>query len=320
MRTPHLKWLVVNDPYTGERSARRLVEEEPLEECFPWFVQLEGRPRRDVQKAVAGLVGVAPLLAYGRDHRPRGPSRQALVELLAGCGPSATPDLEAALVQSALVAIAAEALRTSDPPYLLARAARALEEQDPPATSGTAPSAATGATRDLTLELLRAVDGVSGVHADRILLRGVASSDAAVAEWSRGCVSQRLRPEALVDALVDGDARALDVGRVEPYAALLRDAGAAGADRAARSLDRLLTEAGGDPDRVAGLHKRLGLPLLAAHGASGVVPLLERYLRGSGSFVGEATELPERAERVVPYSELARQAIERIQARSQGAR
>lgn len=313
-----------NASYLPELIATKL----PPEALAPHAVKIADPIRRGrFHAALATTKDPAQLeavLAYAETVVPTRPGAARpkewgpLVESLAAFGPVATPRLEQALEQTAsraLVSLAAEALRASDLPFLVARARRVIDEYDAlvpqlardaqlvsAAADGQAPAGTTAeaitaararieradAKAYLMFEMLRAMEPVKGDQAvDFCIVRGLSTFNREIAEWSALRIKERFTPDGLIDTLFSYIAQRTEfaVAEVDVYERLMRELGAPGAARVATNLDRLLREAGGDPDEVFWLYKKMGFDLLRELGLPDAVPVLRRYEADPGSYV-----------------------------------
>lgn len=305
-------------------------------------------------RQVDAVLAFAKTIVPSDPGASRGADWEPLVKSLGAFGPAATPKLEAALVQTesrSLVSLAAEALRTSDLPFLVKRTKERLDEYDgllprlipastllgaieegkeveatPEQIAGAREVvAAASAQAYMIFEMLRALDAIRGdQQVDFCIVRGLSTFNRPIAEWSAQRIKERLSPEKLVDTLFSYIAQKteFDVAEVDTYEGLLRELGGDGAERVAWNLERLMGEARGDPDEVFWIYKKMGCTLLEELGAPGAVPTLKKYLADTGGYTLTTTETlngqKKRKEVQVKYADLARKAIAAIEARAAG--
>lgn len=305
-------------------------------------------------RQVDAVLAFAQTIVPADPGASRGPDWDPLVKSLGEFGPAATPKLEAALLQTdsrSLVSLAAEALRTSDLPYLIKRTKERLDEYDAsvpdlaPAASivravedeeevkvgpeevaaARALVAAASAKAYMIFEMLRALDAVRGdQQVDFCVVRGLSTFNRAIAEWSAQRIKERLTPEKLVDTLFSyiAQKQEFDVAEVETYENLMRELGPGGAKRVGWNLERLVTEASGDPGEVFWIYKKMGCTLLEELGAPESIPTLKKYLSDAGGYTLTTTETiggqRKRKEVEVRYADLAKKAIAGIEARAAG--
>lgn len=298
------------------------------------------------------------VLAYASTVVPTSPglSRpnewEPLVASLGAFGPAATPKLEAVLEQTdsrSLVSLAAEALRTSDLPFLVARARKLLDDYDAGVfqlardmqllseleATGSRPEGATDeilasarenvaaadAKAYMIFEVLRALDAIHGDQAvDFCIVRGLSTFNREIAEWSAMRIKERFTPDKLVDTLFSYIAQKTEfkVSEVDVYEGLMKELGTAGAARVAQNLDRLLDEAKGDPDEVFWLYKKMGFTLLGELGEPAAIPVLQKYTRDPGSYVLTTSDSSGRrtGQEEKKFAVVVREAIQAIEARA----
>lgn len=304
-------------------------------------------------KQVDAVLAFARTIVPASPGASRGPDWDPLVKSLGEFGPAATPKLEAALLQTdsrSLVSLAAEALRTSDLPYLLRRTMERLDEYDqsvpqlaraasivravddqeeldvtPEQVAAAREVVAAATARGyMIFEMLRALDALTGEQVDFCVVRGLSTFDRDIAEWSAMRIKERLSPEKLVDTLFSyiAQKQEFDVSEVETYEGLMRELGAEGATRVAWNLERLIGEAGGDPDQVFWIYKKMGCTLLGELGGPGAIPTLRKYLTDEGGYTLTTTETvngqKKRKEVQIRYAALAKKAIGDIELRASG--
>jgi len=304
-------------------------------------------------KQVDAVLAFAQTIVPADPGSSRGPDWDPLVKSLGEFGTAATPKLEAALLQTdsrSLVSLAAEALRTSDLPFLIKRTKDRLDEYDAsvpqlaraasivrmindgeetdatPEQIAAAREIVAAATSKgyMIFEMLRALDALTGEQVDFCVVRGLSTFDRAIAEWSALRIKARLSPEQLVDTLFSyiAQKQEFDVSEVETYENLMRELGAGGATRVAWNLERLVTEAKGDPDEVFWIYKKMGCTLLGELGGPDAIPTLKKYLADTGGYVLTSTETVngqrKRKETNIRYADLAKKAIGDIEVRATG--
>ncbi len=301
------------------------------------------------------------ILAYARTVIPTDPDARRpdvwapLVESLTAFGAAATPKLEAVLEQTEsrpLVSLAAEVLRASDLPFIVRRARALLDEYDAgvPRLAAAAQlvnaveegeledadptqvAAARALLREgsarafMIFEVLRALEPIRGDEAvDFCIVRGLSTFDQKIAEWSALRCKERFTPDQLVDTLFRFMAQKTQfkVSEVDVYEGLLTELGAPGAARVATNLERLLREAGGDPEAVFWLYKKMGFKLLGELGGPDALPVLREYARDPGGYtlstvITDRQGNKRREEQERRYADEVRAAVEAIEARAGG--
>jgi hypothetical protein len=101
----------------------------------------------------------------------------------------------------------------------------------------------------------------------------------------------RLKPDALIDVLFNYIAKkdSFEVREVNVYEGMLRATGPAGGERIVQNLARLLDRAGGDPDKVFWIYKKMAFTVLRDTGKASGIPVLKKYLADPGSYESTQT-------------------------------
>jgi hypothetical protein len=207
----------------------------------------------------------------------------------------------------------------------LARAARTLEEhgrgsgaegpehRDAVALRQRGAAAARRIGR--LLEVL--VESTDSPAADLCLLRGLSTFDEDLAGRCARRLQERQSGSELVETLMGYVARKprFSAAEVELYEDLMVARGAAGARALVAVLARLLAAAGGDPERVFWVQKRMAFRVLARVGTPEALPVLERYLEDGTSYASVERAGDRRTEVEVRHADQCRLAIEAILAR-----
>ena len=341
-----------------------VVDKFPPAELAPHVVKIADLARRGRYHAALATTKDAAhidaVLAYAGSVVPTDPgsSRPAewgpLVASLAAFGQVATPRLQKELEHTesrSLVSLAAEALRSSDLPFLVKRARELLDHYDegvpqlardaqlvnlidegqdlPEGISAEDVTASRqrleAASRQayMIFEVLRALEQVKGDQSvDFCIVRGLSAFDREIAEWSALRIKERFTPDQLVDTLFSYIAQKNEFKMVEVdlYEGLIKELGQPGAARVATNLERLLGEKEGDPERVFWLYKKMGFTLLRELGQADALPVLKKYAADPGSYVLTTTSTDSsgnrtRREEEKNYADEVRAAIEAIEAR-----
>lgn len=301
------------------------------------------------------------VIAYAKDALPSEPSLPRpdawgpIVKSLGAFGPGATPKLQAILESSdshTVVSLVADAIRSSDLPFIVRRARALLDEYDAevPALAqaealvnavddegrADVPAARVAAARErlakasartyMIFAVLQALEPIKDDReVDFCIVRGLSSFDQTIAQWSVQKIKERFSPDKLVDTLFSYMAQRTQfkVSEVEVYEGLLGELGAPGAKRVAENLERLVGEAKGDPEEVFWLYKKMGFKVLADSGTPDAIPVLRKYARDAGSYSLTTTTTDSsgnrrRTEQEKKYADEVRAAISAIQARAGG--